>query len=58
VNASLRDRLVIIKIDAEKNPQLVKALKVKNLPTYTLYSLGKVVWRENGKKRQMSLSSI
>ena len=55
VNASLRDRLVIIKIDAEKNPQLVKALKVKNLPTYMLYSLGKVIWRESGKKEANEL---
>jgi thioredoxin 1 len=50
VSAALGDRLRIIKIDAEKNPQLVKALKVKNLPTYMLYNLGEMVWRESGKR--------
>jgi thioredoxin 1 len=55
VSAALGDRLRIIKIDAEKNPQLVKALKVKNLPTYMLYNLGEMVWRESGKKEANEL---
>ena len=55
VSAALGDRLRIIKINAEKNPQLVKALKVKNLPTYMLYNLGEMVWRESGKKEANEL---
>jgi thioredoxin 1 len=55
VSAALGDRLKIIKIDAEKNPHLVEALKVKNLPTYMLYNLGEMVWRESGKKEANEL---
>jgi thioredoxin 1 len=49
VSAALGDRAKLIKIDAEKNGQLVDALKVKKLPTYMLYKSGEMVWRQSGK---------
>ncbi|MBZ9652462.1 thioredoxin family protein [Psychroflexus montanilacus] len=49
VSAALGDRAKLIKIDAEKNSQLVEALKVKKLPTYMLYKSGEMVWRQSGK---------
>ncbi|MBZ9628982.1 thioredoxin family protein [Psychroflexus sp. CAK57W] len=49
VSAAVGDRAKLIKIDAEKNAQLVEALKVKKLPTYMLYKAGEMVWRQSGK---------
>ena len=49
VSAALGDKAKLIKIDVEKNPQLVEVLKVKKLPTYMLYKAGEMVWRQSGK---------
>ncbi|NEV92589.1 thioredoxin family protein [Psychroflexus sp. YR1-1] len=49
VSAAVGDKAKLIKIDAEKNAQLVEALKVKKLPTYMLYKGGEMVWRQSGK---------
>lgn len=49
VSAALGDKAKLIKIDVEKNAQLVDALKVKKLPTYMLYKSGEMVWRQSGK---------
>lgn len=38
----------IIKMDVDKNRELTKALQINGLPTYMLYYLGDVVWREEG----------
>lgn len=49
VSAALGDKAKLIKIDAEKNAQLINALKVKKLPTYMLYKGGEMLWRQSGK---------
>lgn len=49
VSAALGDKAKLIKIDAEKNKQLIDALKVKKLPTYMLYKAGEMLWRQSGK---------
>jgi len=49
VSAAVGDKAKLIKIDAEKNAELVEALKVKKLPTYMMYSAGEMVWRQSGK---------
>jgi thioredoxin 1 len=49
VSAAVGDKAKLIKIDAEKNSELVYALKVKKLPTYMLYNSGEMIWRESGK---------
>jgi thioredoxin 1 len=49
VSAALGDKAKLVKIDAEKNKQLIEALKVKKLPTYILYKEGEMLWRQSGK---------
>lgn len=40
VAAAMGDQGKVIKIDVEKNPQLVEALRVKGLPTLMIYKGG------------------
>jgi thioredoxin len=55
----LKDELVIIRIDADKHPQLVDGLKVDALPTLILYENQKETWKhigfisENDLKKQL-----
>ncbi|WP_127846482.1 thioredoxin family protein [Psychroflexus aestuariivivens] len=58
VSAAVGDRAKIIKIDAEKNQDLVDALKVKKLPTYMLYKSGDMVWRDSKKYNANELINL
>jgi len=46
--AELGDKLKIIKIDIDKNPDLASKLQVRSVPTLILYKEGKQVWRQSG----------
>lgn len=48
VALSLSGKAKILKIDVDKNPELVKALQIKVVPTLMLYKQGEMVWRESG----------
>lgn len=48
VAASLDGKAKVLKIDVDKNPDLVKALQIKVVPTLMLYKEGEMVWRETG----------
>ncbi len=44
----MKDQLVIVRIDADKNPQLLDQLKVDGLPTLLLYENQEQIWRNTG----------
>lgn len=48
MKAEMKDELVIIKIDADKNQQLAQQLKIEGLPTLILYDKGDEVWKNLG----------
>jgi len=55
MNAVVRDVAIalgqqarVIKIDIDKNEELVNALRIKALPTVMIYKEGEMVWRHNG----------
>lgn len=43
----LEGQVKIYKIDAGENPDLIKALQVKEFPSFVIYNRGKMVWRNN-----------
>ena len=43
-----KDKLIVIRIDADENPMLLKELKVEALPTLFLYKNKKMVWSRTG----------
>ena len=54
----LGDKVVIIKIDVDKNQSLAAKYQVKGVPTLILYKLGKQVWRQSGAVQKNDLVSI
>jgi len=58
VAAAIADRGKVIKLDISKNPKLVEALKIKTAPTFAIYKLSEMVWRETGEQDKSSLVGL
>lgn len=43
-----KDKLMLLKIDADENPSLIKLQNIQDIPVLVLYHKGKEVWRHNG----------
>lgn len=50
VKASLGNRITILKIDIDKNQELISKpqFRVRGVPTLMLFQKGKVLWRQSG----------
>jgi thioredoxin 1 len=46
--AEMGDRVQVIKIDVDKNPQLSLDYQIQGVPTLILFKEGKPVWRQSG----------
>ncbi|MCC9042491.1 thioredoxin family protein [Myroides sp. M-43] len=58
VAAAMGDKLCIVKIDVEKNSELVEALRIKQVPTMMLYKKGSMIWRQSGVMDANSLINV
>ena len=58
VAAALGDKAKVIKIDIDRNQELMDALRIKGLPTLMIYKAGQMVWRQSGEIDANSLISI
>ncbi|EDM44289.1 thioredoxin C-2 [unidentified eubacterium SCB49] len=48
VAAALSDKARVIKIDVDKNTELIQALRVKTVPTLMIYKDSEMKWRQSG----------
>lgn len=46
--SEMGDRLRVIKIDVDRNPQVALDYKIQGVPTLILFKDGKPVWRQSG----------
>ncbi|MCE7056664.1 thioredoxin [Algoriphagus sp. AGSA1] len=48
VLAELGEKIKLLKINIDKNPQLVQHFAVRSIPNYILFKKGKILWRKGG----------
>ena len=58
VKDNLGDRISILKIDVDKNPQLASQYQVRGVPTMILFQRGKQLWRQSGVIQKNDISEI
>ena len=58
VKQELGDRLTIVKIDVDKQPDLAQALSVQGVPTFVLFKNGNPLWRQSGAMSKAQLKGI
>ena len=58
VAAALGDKGKVIKIDIDKNHKLSEALRVRVLPTFMIYKLSEMIWRQSGVQDANTLISL
>jgi thioredoxin 1 len=46
--SKLGDKITIIKIDIDKNPELAAAYQVRSVPTLMIFKNGKQLWKQSG----------
>lgn len=58
VNTQLGDKVRIIKIDVDKNPQLAAELNVASVPTLAIFHKGEIKWRQSGVQSANALIQL
>jgi len=52
------DKIRVIKVDVDKNPQAAAAYQVNSVPTLILFQKGNMLWRQSGAMSASQLSGI
>ena len=58
VAAALGGKAKVIKIDIDKNEELVNALRIKENPTFLIYKEGEMKWRQTGDQDADTLINL
>jgi thioredoxin len=58
VATELDDKIKVIKIDVDQNPELASRYNIRGVPTLIIFKNGKLVWRQSGMVSKNQLFSI
>lgn len=58
LKSKVGDKVLIIKIDVDKNPGVAMAYKVQSVPTLILFKNGNVLWRQSGVMTTEQLKKV
>lgn len=58
VKNKLQDKITILKIDVDKNPQAANAYQVQGIPTLILFQQGQIKWRQSGVVNAAQLEQV
>jgi thioredoxin 1 len=58
VKTAVGDKITILKIDVDKNPEVSSQFQVQSVPTLILFKQGKVMWRQSGVVQARELKEI
>jgi thioredoxin 1 len=58
VKDAMGEKVKIIKIDIDKNPQAANAYKVQSVPTLMIFKKGQTLWRQSGVVQAGQLQSV
>lgn len=58
VKDALKEEVIILKIDVDKNPQVAQAYQIQGVPTLMVFKNGKVHWRQSGVVQAKQLQQV
>lgn len=58
LKTSMGEKVTVLKVDVDKNPQAAQSYQVRSVPTLVLFKNGKVLWRQSGVVPAKNLEQI
>ena len=58
VAGKVGEKIKIIKVDIDKNPEAARTYQVQSVPTMILFKKGEIKWRQSGVMQAGQLSSV
>lgn len=57
IAADFKEKIRVIKIDVDKNPEIASNLNIMGVPTLMLFNKGKMMWRQSGMLSRQALTA-
>lgn len=58
LSSEMGEKIRILKIDVDKNPQIAQMYQIQGVPTLAIFKNGKIAWRNSGVHQKQQLLQI